>query len=194
LFGKKSRSSGVKRPDKNIVWWYEGSEAKARVEFIKDAQKKSQDGYYPVSENYTQGQYSGWDFFGAFLLCFILIGIIVFIYMLIVKPKGRLTVTYEYREAENEIACPMCAEKIKAAARVCRFCNHPLIESESEAIIPEQRLSQNKLRTREKSIAKSEPTFHGSYQEKPNHRRQKTHVNSQEKPKKERGLPPAHRR
>ena len=190
MFGKKKRSSNAKRPEKNIVWWYEGTEAKARASFLKDAQSKSKEGYYPVSENYTQGQYSGWDFLIAFLLCFILIGIIIFIYMLIVKPKGRLTVTYEYREAENEISCPMCAEKVKAAAKICRFCNHPLGESEAELIIPEQRLSYNDLRERQQRQrpAKSEPSFDLGYQE--NSRK----VSQQEKPKKERGLPPLHRR
>jgi len=188
----------VKQPDKNIVWWYEGSEAIARAAFLKDAQKRSKEGYYPVSENYTPGRYSGWDFLFALLLCFILIGIIVFIYMLIVKPKGRLTVTYEYRKAENEIACPMCAEKIKAAAKVCRFCNHPVIESEAERMIPEQRSSQSELRERSRGQrpAKSDPTFQSDYHEnnyKTNHQRHDPDVDSQEKPK-ERGLPPAHRR
>jgi len=52
--------------------------------------------------------------------------------MLIVKPVGALTVTYELRDssslstlgAVDEKTCPQCAERVKAAALVCRFCGH----------------------------------------------------------------------
>lgn len=114
MFGKK----------KNIIEEYKGNEAQARKLFLKDAEKKAKKGYYPTSENYTPGKYGVGAFILALLLCFILIGILVFIYMLIVKPAGTLTVTYEYKEAAEEKICPKCAETIKAAATVCRFCNH----------------------------------------------------------------------
>lgn len=42
------------------------------------------------------------------------------------NPPGVLTVTYELKNAEDEVACPKCAEKIKAAAIVCRFCGNEL--------------------------------------------------------------------
>ena len=35
----------------------------------------------------------------ALLLCLLIIGIFIFIYMLIVKPGGVLTVTYQYQAA-----------------------------------------------------------------------------------------------
>lgn len=64
----------------------------------------------------------------------ILIGIVVFAAMLIVKPAGTLTVIYEYRpiQGPDEVelmhkgikVCPMCAETVKAEARICRFCGH----------------------------------------------------------------------
>ena len=73
-------------------------------------------------------------FLGALLLCFLLIGIVIFLYMLLVKPAGTLTVTYQLREsavapqaaslAGDEKTCPQCAEQVKAAAKVCRFCGH----------------------------------------------------------------------
>ena len=40
--------------------------------------------------------------------------------MIIVRPNGTLTVTYELREAQK--ACPRCAEMVMPAALVCRFC------------------------------------------------------------------------
>jgi hypothetical protein len=40
-------------------------------------------------------------------------------------PDRTLTVTYELRATPDlEKACPMCAERIKEAALVCRFCGH----------------------------------------------------------------------
>ena len=82
----------------------------------------------------------------ALLLCLLLIGIVVFIYMLIVKPPGTLTVVYEYRpfhdvvdpdestRMPNELkVCPMCAETVKAEARICRFCGHEFVNDGIEA-------------------------------------------------------------
>ena len=111
---------------KNIIEQYRGNEARARKLYLKDVEKKGKKNYYPVSENYTPGKYGAGAFILALFLCLILIGIVVFIYMLIVKPAGTLTVTYEYRKIEKEIACPKCAERIKAAAKICRFCGYEL--------------------------------------------------------------------
>jgi hypothetical protein len=90
-------------------------------------------GYFPTSQSWAPGAYGCGAFLVALLLCVILIGIIVFIYMLIVKPDGTLSVTYELRalpaSSANLISipekvCPKCAEHVKAAASVCRFCGH----------------------------------------------------------------------
>jgi hypothetical protein len=54
-------------------------------------------------------------------------GILILCYMLIVKLDGSLTVTYEWRAVsieEKEKTCPMCAERVRAAALVCRFRGH----------------------------------------------------------------------
>ena len=50
-----------------------------------------------------------------------------------VSGPGTLTVTYELRAASvDEITCPQCAERIKAAALVCRFCGHKFAPEEIE--------------------------------------------------------------
>ncbi|MCV2361435.1 zinc ribbon domain-containing protein [Paucibacter sp. TC2R-5] len=109
---------------KHIVEEYRGNEAQARKLFLKDAEKQAAKGYYPTSENFTQGTYGCGSFIFALLLCFVIVGIFIFIYMILVKPPGTLTVTYEFREVAQEKQCPQCAETVKAAATVCRFCSY----------------------------------------------------------------------
>jgi hypothetical protein len=67
--------------------------------FMKDASKLDDRGYTPSSQSWAPGQYSGRDFLFALLLCFLLVGVFVFVYMLLVKPEGSLTVTFVLRSA-----------------------------------------------------------------------------------------------
>lgn len=111
-----------------IVKTYKGNQSRAAELFQADAVKMAEKGYFPTSQNWAPGVYGCGSFLFALLLCVILIGIIVFVYMLLVKPDGTLSVTYEFRATEpspaDEKICPKCAESIKAAATVCRFCGH----------------------------------------------------------------------
>lgn len=119
---------------------YKGKKEVAAKKFEEDATLMAKEGYFPVSQSYEPGTWGCGAFIAALLLCIILIGIIVFIYMLIVKPEGTLTVTYEFRASEEnetdetanadenikveEKICPQCAETVKTAAKICRYCRY----------------------------------------------------------------------
>jgi Uncharacterised protein family UPF0547 len=110
---------------KIVVTTYRGTQEEATAAYRKDAQKMQADGYVPTSQVWAAGSYGCGAFLIALLLCVVLIGVLVFIYMLLVKPAGTLTVTYSLSDVvDPEINCPRCAERIKAAAVACRFCGH----------------------------------------------------------------------
>lgn len=121
----------MEKSPKTVVRTYKGSIQDATAAFKKDALEMAKYDYYPTSQNYTPGQYGCGSFIIALLLCLILVGILVFIYMLIVKPPGVLSVTFEHRsdtqasmENIDDKTCPMCAEKVKQQAKICRYCGH----------------------------------------------------------------------
>jgi hypothetical protein len=116
-----------------LVKTYKGKQTEAMEMFQADATTIASQGYYPTSQSWAEGSYGCGSFLLALLACLILIGIVIFIYMLLVKPSGTLTVTYERRaeasvptvsSASEEKTCPKCAERVKRAATVCRFCGH----------------------------------------------------------------------
>ena len=108
-----------------IVKTYKGRQQEATEAYQADASKMAQQGYSPTSQVWTAGSYGCGSFIVALLLCVVVIGILVFIYMLIVKPTGMLTVTYTLApRADPEKVCPKCAERVKVAAAMCRFCGH----------------------------------------------------------------------
>lgn len=118
----------------SFVKIYRGKQTEAAAIFQGDSASLGSKGYVAISQNWTPGTYSGGAFFVAFLLCFVGIGVLVFIYMLIVKPPGALSVTYELRRTNvnephsEEKTCPKCAEQVKAAATACRFCGYEFIQ------------------------------------------------------------------
>ena len=129
---RSDNSTSSSKP-RAIVKVYRGNQKQATAEFQTDSAKMASKNYYPTSQTWSPGSYGVGSFLVAAILCFALIGIIIFIYMFIVKPEGTLTVTYTLQEVATKPAlasvvkektCPKCAEQVKEAAVVCRYCGH----------------------------------------------------------------------
>jgi hypothetical protein len=111
-----------------LIRTYSGDQIAASRQFQKEAEVLSAKGYVPVSQSYQPGSWGCGAFLAALVFALVFIGIIVLIYMLIVKPAGTLTVTYELRGTQPDVGeikvCPACAEEVKEAAKICRFCRY----------------------------------------------------------------------
>lgn len=127
LSNSNADNDNIYKNTEPIVKTYIGKQETARKKFLRDSEILAPKGYYPVSENWEQGSWGCSTFLVALFLCIFIVGIFIFIYMIIVKPAGKLVVTYEYREPDK--ICPKCAEKIKNAARVCRYCGYEFPDS-----------------------------------------------------------------
>ena len=81
-----------------VVEVYKGRNIQdATAKFQQDAMALAESGYVPTSQSWAQGSWGCGAFLVALVLAFVLVGILIFIYMLLVKPEGTLTVTYELR-------------------------------------------------------------------------------------------------
>ena len=81
-----------------LVRSYVGNEARRMAAFQKEAEHMAQGGYYPVAQTYVPGSWGA----GAYLLGLAAIllfgfGLLILGYLIIVKPAGRITVTYQRR-------------------------------------------------------------------------------------------------
>jgi hypothetical protein len=132
---------------------YRGTQTSATNQFRRDAARMAANGLVPTSQTWAAGSYGCGSFVLAFLLCFILVGFLIFLYMLIVKPAGTLTVTYAAQSGavsgtavpSLEKVCPLCAEHVKAAATVCRFCRFAFPEPTAVQERPEVQQERSPL-------------------------------------------------
>ena len=146
-----------------IVKTYKGSQDEATRIFQADVGVMAAQGYFPTSQSYATGSYGCGTFIFAVILCFLVIGILILIYMLIVKPDGVLSVTYEFRgtaesRAQDEKTCPKCAEQIRAAAQVCRFCGYEfdlkaMVAAEEVVHETARKMEAARLAAQEKTLA-----------------------------------------
>ena len=90
-----------------MVRAYKGSQAHANAFFQRDAAEMAKARWYPVAQSWAPGSWGAGAFVLALLLCLVLVGILIFIYMLIVKPDGTLTVTYQWRPSIGETPAPV---------------------------------------------------------------------------------------
>lgn len=82
-----------------LVRSYRGDQTAATRMYQADAARMGRLGYRPMTVQWTPGQYSPAAFLVAVILCFLLIGILIFAYMVLVKPPGSLNVTYHLDQA-----------------------------------------------------------------------------------------------
>jgi hypothetical protein len=88
------------RPPPILVRIYRArQQSDAVTQFQNDVAFLAKWGYRPISQSWAQGQWGAGTFLVALLLAVVLIGLLIFAYMLIVKPDGTLTVTYELADA-----------------------------------------------------------------------------------------------
>ena len=94
--GEAMRRLGLRDPlPLSIVREYKGKQQKdANSEFAKEAAQFAALGYVVTSQSWAPGQWGCGAFLVAIVLFIVLVGILVFLYMLFVKPAGTLTVTY----------------------------------------------------------------------------------------------------
>jgi hypothetical protein len=90
-----------------IVRVYRGNQqSDVTPSFRKDADILAGRGYTPTTQSWAEGQWGGGAFLVALLLCVVLIGFVVFLYLLVVKPEGTLTVTYARQEVQPASVAP----------------------------------------------------------------------------------------
>lgn len=87
----------------SVVRVYRGHEARASSDFARDSDDMAKAGFYATSQVWLAGSYGCGAFTIALFLCFALVGFPILIYLLVVKPKGHLAVTYMRQYQINSV-------------------------------------------------------------------------------------------
>ncbi len=82
-----------------VIREYKGKLTEATRLFQEDVPRMAASGYHPIAQQYQPGSWGCGAFLVAILLWVILIGVLIFLYMVIVKPAGSLVVTYQLQPA-----------------------------------------------------------------------------------------------
>lgn len=87
-------------PPPVILREYRGRQQKdANAAFARDAAALAADGYFPTTQSWAPGQWGcGAYLLGLLAILLFGIGLLVILYLIVVKPAGTLTVTYELRQ------------------------------------------------------------------------------------------------
>ncbi len=94
--GQQTLASMVAASPSTIIRTYVGKQqADTTAAFQAEARYLASCGYIVKSQSWAPGQWGCGAFLVAVLLFIVLIGILVFLYLLIVKPDGTLTVVFE---------------------------------------------------------------------------------------------------
>jgi hypothetical protein len=114
----------------SLVRVYKGSQSEASQLFARDVAQLMPQGWVVVSQSYAPGSWGCGAFLIALALCIFLIGILVFIYMLIVKPAGVLTVTYVRQLPSAPMTggpvCPKCRSQVAVGQSPCPRCGQAI--------------------------------------------------------------------
>jgi hypothetical protein len=141
-FAKKDEAPPKSKPTKIVSKAYYGCHEESSIRFMNHSVVMDEKGYSPTSQHYSLGAYTTVDFFmflilmlvSAFVLFIIgakgwmitAVESLFFLYMIVVKPKGSLVVTYTYKlktKVKGKL-CQNCTKIIKATDKICKHCNH----------------------------------------------------------------------
>jgi hypothetical protein len=117
----------------SIIKEWKGDQMAALSLYQADANLMAEQGYFPVSQEWKPSPRVFLCVIGIMLIP-VGIGIVILLSLLFTQnSKGCWTVKYAYREKTQSPfglstaphkTCPKCAEEVKDAAAICRFCNY----------------------------------------------------------------------